>query len=476
MIDIFPARDGALTARKDGLYLLSAYKPAAECARVLPEDPGGKFFVLFGGALGHLPAAMTGRGIEPDRFFVVEPDADLLDNLPPEYRSRACSWDQPSPLRPALESALIRRLKPEVIGLPSYFKAFPAEYAAFESSYRAALASSVENIKVDSYFSRVWMLNYVRNLMQYERGGRYALRNASRRPEPVVVAASGPSLSACLDELKIYRSRYVLVAALSAVRTLAAAGIVPDYAVVSDAGVANKLHAAGLDPKVPVAASVYANSALLASLPNPVVFYDAEAEIEHPRFRLESPSVTIDAGRFASDNFPGGTLFCGFDLAYSCAGSHSAANAVYELRRCRTTRLATFHSLVTSFMKRDDLKAAGKGWTHPQFEMTRDAAVRVMGSAFRLPGGLDFPGWPVCRSVGEFLDLVHAPAALHFEPVRTAPLADYSGPIRASVKAVRDGIRSDPDFASRVFVRQALSGDTGTIREKTLSKLAIISG
>jgi hypothetical protein len=83
----------------------------------------------------------------------------------------------------------------------------------------------------------------------------------------------------------------------------------PDFVVVSDAGVANVLHFHGVPSDLPVLASVYANSALLAKIPNPVVYYDLDSESENPSLRLDSPSVSIDAGKLAAGMFPGGPLF-----------------------------------------------------------------------------------------------------------------------------------------------------------------------
>jgi hypothetical protein len=206
MLEKLPAKNGGYTLSKNGVYLLSAYDPGRDALRLVPESVAGKFFVVFGECLGLTAEGLASRGCPTHDVFIVEPDEELRALLPEKFRNRSAVIDNLSSLAGELESALIRRLKPELIVVPSVAKAYPGAFGLFERIYRSALAAAVENIKVDSYFSRVWMLNFFRNLSVSTRTpSRFALDPGPASPLPAIVAAAGPSLARYLPELKKLR-------------------------------------------------------------------------------------------------------------------------------------------------------------------------------------------------------------------------------------------------------------------------------
>lgn len=471
MLEKISAKDGSFTLRKDGVFLLSAYQPERDAARLAPENVSGKFFVVFGECLGYTAGELIKRGCPAGDLFIVQPDGELLDCLPGSFRNRAATVGNLTALSTELESALLRRLKPELIVVPAAAKAYPEIFDKFGKLYRAALTAAVENVKVNSYFSRVWMLNFVRNLSQaLGASNRFALDARVRSHLPVVVAAAGPSLAKFIPELKAHRSRFGLVSVLSAARTLIASGVRPDYIVVSDAGVANVLHFHGVPEDAPVLASVYANSALLSRITNPVIYYDLAGELDEPSLRLDTPSVAIDAGKLAAGMFAGGLLFCGLDLSYpSSAGTHSPENAILELRRHRAGRLVTYHSLAAGYLKRGDLTSENGAVTHAQFLMTREAILRAIPEACYAAGGLDFTGWKRFESVEAFLGVAAPKGETPSLPAK--PIPDT----RPTLEGIIARIGSDDEFAAKVFARQALASDFEAIRKTTLIKLNRLS-
>ena len=128
---------------------------------------------------------------------------------------------------------------------------------------------------------------------------------------PAVVCAAGPTLDRSLEGIRRNSDSMIIIAVLPAAATLLDGGIIPDFIVVSDGGVYNKLHRSGIPSGIPVLASVYSSSALLSSLENPVIFYDIEEGLDKAEYALKYPSVVIDAGVIAN-KFTTGMVIFGF--------------------------------------------------------------------------------------------------------------------------------------------------------------------
>lgn len=393
------ARDGSPTLKKNGVYLLSRYRPLSDAVRFIDSiiKPDG-FYILFGGALGYSTRALLDRQVFPDSILVIEPEESLL-----EYQRRACSsvkaLPSPAALSAILETALRNRRKPVFAVMESYRKAYPEECSVQEKEFINALRIAAENVKVSSFFSRLWFLNLARNL-SFASAGRAEAADfkAPVTDAPVIVTAAGFSLDRHMPGLVRNRDRFILLSVLSSQGAALNSGIVPDAVVITDGGAANIIHAGGLPEHVPVLSSVYANSALLSGIKNPVLFFDLETEWKACRegrrsFMLDNPSVTVDAGLAAQKLTTGPVIFCGFDLSYSQVyGSHNRDNALTLKLNGMENRLKTRYNSFLSFCRRKDLLPLSTPYlyTTKSFNLVRELSENAFMGSFYTKGGLDF--------------------------------------------------------------------------------------
>lgn len=400
MLEICTAKNGKATLQKDGVFLLSKYDPEKDVLRALPEKTDGKFYFLFSSCLGYLPAALENAGVSPSRMAFAEPDESLFEagkNTPARYLPTLDG------LTSLMEEILIQGLRPEVVVLPSFKRAFPEEYHSFEVSFSRALKMAAENLKVQSYFSKLWVINYARNLSLFFKREHFGLPKWKKVFSKGLVVASSPELTAHLPDVKKFRKKCGIVAVLSAVPALKAFGIKPDLVVMSDAGAGNLLHAFGLDEDIPILASVYSNSALLSKVKNPVMFYDLMNEVASPRFAPGFPSVTFDAGIMAAKIFHKGTAFLGFGLSYSGEGSHARPSAFDSLRPHLKNRLSTAETRLLSFYRKTNLKKEEGRITTSDFQLLRDSADELFSELSYIQTGLAFPKMKQHETIGEFL-------------------------------------------------------------------------
>ncbi len=376
MLVIESAREGGLTLQVDGRYLLSRYNPAKDAERMVPQDSGHSAFLLFSAGLGHFTTALSAAGIPRENIFIYEPQALQQEGWISSPMANLESW---------LEEMLLLRCQPRILSLPSFEKAFPQEFRELEQTFISALAHTLENIKVSSYFSRIWFINFWRNLW-HRPGPAYFFQQNLPEDYPVVVTASGPSLAKSLPLLKKHRDKVCILSVLSSFNTLTESDICPDAVVLTDAGVGNILHGSQLPSKIPVFASVYASSALLSRLSNPVIFIDPQ-EISHPGWKVSQPSVSIDAGLLARKLSSGPLLFAGLDLGYSQSlSSHSNANAFQHRAVITSNRKKTVESGIMGWMRRSDLKQSVNGYVHGQFMQLSQLVSSLFPEAYYIPG------------------------------------------------------------------------------------------
>jgi len=477
--EIVSAKNGERTIKKDGMFLLSRYDPGKEIERFLGGIRPGAAYVLFGNAAGHLTSALVSHGSPPNDILVCEPD-ETLYNFEQSNSRLGELFHGTVPhekLKSWMERSLAAGKRPELVALPSFVKAYPHSFAHLERSFLECLAVSVENLKVEAYFSKLWLINYLRNLSSClsGEGRRYIAYPENGKPGIVpVIVASGPSLDNWLPELKQRRKNVFIISVLSAGRTLLSAGIEPDILLISDAGAANRIHFDGIPPHIPVFASVYANSALLSAISNPVTYYDLEAETDAPTFRTQSPSVTIDAGNLALRLFARKPVFCGFDLCYSKhKGSHSRHNALSELRRVKDTgRMRSYESFATSYYRRKDLLIEAGVETNRHLMMLSSYADEVFNGCGFLPGGVEFPAMikidalPESDTIGERYSVPSVFASLLRDKI--------SARLGKTLDILKDSVAPE---MNRMFLREKLAGiDIHAISDYYLLKIKSLIG
>src|SRR5208337_5178559 len=97
--------------------------------------------------------------------------------------------------------------------LESFKKSYPDDFTLFSGLVVNAIGIAAENIKVQAYFSKVWFMNFVRNMSLFIGGRDYSLfKNPGKIVRfPVLVCAAGPSLSGSIGDLKKLRDRLIII-------------------------------------------------------------------------------------------------------------------------------------------------------------------------------------------------------------------------------------------------------------------------
>ncbi len=386
MIEIVKSSNGLLTVKKDGNFLLSSYDPLKEINRYISNlsIKSDEFLILFGNGLGYLSGELSKKY----KIYVFLPFEEEREFLPSGVVEIT-----PSNMLDILESELSTGKKPKIVSLESYKKHFNNEYLEFEKMIILNTKIAVENIKVTSFFIKVWFFNFLRNILLGLKRNYKFLENVNNRTDKdILICASGPSLNENIQFIKNHRDKFVLFSVLSAVKTLSYYNIKPDFVFITDGGVANSFYIENLPEDVLIFADVYSSSSFLSKVKNEVVFFNFCDEIENPAFMLKDPSVSISAARVASKITEGKIVFCGFDLAYSKVyGSHSFPNVFTSPFLKRFNRLYKIENYIFSFLKRNDLDFSDR-ITNKQFMLVKENIKNEFKNFYFLPNitGLKF--------------------------------------------------------------------------------------
>lgn len=471
------AANGEAALTHQGVALFSLYRPSLDVEKQAARtqaEPGRSFVVLFGSALGYSAKAFMKMGFSPSDLALC-PLAEESSTGRPETSIAGLTVTDPGKLSVWLEEQLKQRKKPLFFALDGYRRAFPERLSEMEGAALKALKIATENLKVTAYFSKLWCLNAARNLRTAQtKQNTFVLKEKpARMKAPVLIAAAGPSLDDALDWIREHRSGFLLISVLSAARTLLSAGIVPDAVVLSDAGPANRLHAAGLPPEVPVFSGVYAYSGWIASMPNPWIMDDFIRECRNPSYALGEPSVVMDALALAGRITEGECWIAGFDLSYPLsAKSHSASNALFELREVCENRLNPRLKRASDFMARRDLKRDGEKLTQPQFALMAEAARRYPG-VFAFPGCASIPGWKRWEPSRPLLENADKEWMAFLDACPGFPAYEKE----AEAWLARIGQKWQDTENGGVFLREMLSGmDEALYRDYRDGKLGMILG
>lgn len=373
MIEIVKSSSGLFTVKKDGNFLLSSYDPLKEINRFISNlnIKSDEFLILFGSGLGYLSGELSKKY----NIYVFLPFDEEREFLKPDIVEITSSN-----ILNIFEHELSTGKKPRIISLESYKKYFNQEYFEFEQMIIFNTKIAIENIKVTSFFIKVWFFNFLRNIfLGLKRNYKFFDGVNQKTDKDILICASGPSLNENIDFIKTHRDKFFLLSVLSAVKTLSYYEIKPDAIFITDGGVANSFYVEDLPDDVLIFADVYSSSSFLSKVKNEVVFFNFCDEIKNPSFMLKDPSVTISAARIASKITTGKITFCGFDLAYSRVyGSHSFPNVFTSPFLKRFNRFYKIENYIFSFLKRNDLDFSDK-ITNKQFILVKEN----MGNEFK---------------------------------------------------------------------------------------------
>jgi hypothetical protein len=342
------SRTGLPILLLDGKPLVSTYDPVREARRfagaALAGAAAAPAVVVVGGVMGYLEQAVRAEAPQARLLRVdLSAEASAIEGPTPAPR-----WSPSSPL--ALASFLAGQLdESDLLGL-RVIEWAPAA-AAWPDRARGAreeIRLFVERLKAGyattAAFGALWVRNALANFVGLRALGAPA---AAGGDEPLLIAASGPTLEEALPLLLSHRGHMRLWALPSSVRALDDAGIRPDLVVVTDPGLYALQHLPagyGAPIAMPLAASrgtrSYSDTVLLFS--QPYLFEQELAGLLAPwPLPVIPPQGTVAASALALAAAAGyrSIVFAGLDFCYRDVLSHARPGLfeIYHAARCGRT-------------------------------------------------------------------------------------------------------------------------------------------
>ena len=235
MIYLEQTKNGSLTCRKEGQYLHSKYNPEEEAdkfAASLKPDFTPFCIIAVAPCLSHCLVPLRKR-FPSVPVYAVQYASFFIDKT---AHPRDVSWDGIFCTEQKNEYELSEELF-ESLGEELIFGAFfapwlPAERIfsdqsrIFWTAVKLMLQKSRDVLATRAFFSRSWLKNTVRFFVRSRH-----ICGIEKGSQPVLAAASGPSLTASIPYIKKYRSSFFLIGLSSALSALIAHNNYPDLCI-----------------------------------------------------------------------------------------------------------------------------------------------------------------------------------------------------------------------------------------------------
>ena len=273
---------------------------------------------------------------------------------------------------------------------PHFERAAPDASRTWAETFRKTFRFFQGSWLTRAAFGRRFGRNAVRNLLRWQTPYRLLPGSA-----PILVAASGPSLTALLPWLKRYRTRYELWALPSSFRFLVAHGLIPDLGVATDGGwYARELLWPLQQTPIPLLCAL-TSAADRIHESHPVAYFSQgeawEQELASGFSALLPPvpsqgTVAVSAVQLACAATTGPVLVAGMDLAYDNGHSHPSPHPADERRSTFSQRLNTDETRHWQNLQAQSLALPG-GRTSPAMKTYAewlDAPLRFSRPVFRL--------------------------------------------------------------------------------------------
>ena len=347
------ARNGDPIVSVNGIFLHSRYDPANEAARFVEALSVGKevgIFLLIEPGLGYLARAL--REKHPEARILVARCSTFFGS--PEARSRgadndgewlpdgSCSFG--AFLERHISDHEARAVK--VVEWKASVGAYGSEALALVSAAAVFLKRAAANARTVASFGRAWFRNAV-DLASYST----TMLSILPGDWPVAVVAAGPSLEACLPELRAAQDERGLfvVSVSSALPALAEGNVRVDLTVATDGGgwaAFHLLEAARKQLPTAVALTAALPSALYSAALLPIRDSSRWQRLLSASAGLPSVSapqrgtVAATAVDLAMALTDGPIYLTGFDLGVSRGRTHARPNALDRFHEDRAERLA----------------------------------------------------------------------------------------------------------------------------------------
>lgn len=358
LVKFAPARSGQTYAFIGAVHLNSPYDPKREAERLVAEETRGvppAVVVILGDTLPYLREALREKYPAAKIISVYYHGAlrAAAATLFPEISPPHHYW---SPEHPSSLQSYLRTELPQldiaallVIEWPPSATAFPELASEASAAVTQVVRETAAEFTTVAAFSRTWLHNLFANFLLLDSW-------SSLRPHhhPVVIAASGPSLSRALPLLSDLRSKLYLVALPSSLAALRSAEVRPDLVVSVDGGYWAQQHLGALAGGPPAPLAMPLTGARGAwRLARPTVLLSAGSYIEQALFALSGivPFGVVTTGTVAASAYEiaallsdGPIIFAGLDLCNEGLSEHvhpHSFDTLFELLATRTTPVPT---------------------------------------------------------------------------------------------------------------------------------------
>ena len=246
--------DGEPSAKlASGGWLHSPRAPREEARRLVAAalEPTSDIALLLGFGLGYLAEACFEAGVE--QVLVCEADPALLaaalesrdlSALLSEERLGFVVGGEPEAVLSALEASGASRAS--IIGLRAAELARAEWYAPARGAAERWNAKGSANENTLRRFGRLWVRNLSKNMDLVASSPGVRALEGRFAGMPAIVLAAGPSLDEVLPFMDEIAQRVLVICVDTALRSLAARGLEPDFLVVVDPQYWNWRHIAGL--------------------------------------------------------------------------------------------------------------------------------------------------------------------------------------------------------------------------------------
>lgn len=258
-LEIIQSKNGLPVIKFNGLYLNSKYDPLKESAQFVDRHYKKNFtHVLFGLSNALSANALLEKMGENDFLLIIEPSIALFEMIKSNTLLKSLQnhnqvffivgYDEilvEEEVRYLVHSRNIGQI--EFIISPNYEKFFPKQLNHLKEELIQHARLSLVNVATLIKHGHSWQKNLLNNL--YNSWKSVPLKKYKNKFDcPVIIAASGPSLSKQLDTLKRVEENQsaLIIAAGTTINPLLNAGVRPHIVVSIDGDIANWRHFEGV--------------------------------------------------------------------------------------------------------------------------------------------------------------------------------------------------------------------------------------
>lgn len=215
----------------------------------------------------------------------------------------------------------------------------------------------------NGFFSKKWFLNAIRLIIF--SNNFFILKKTEN---PIVIAASGPSLQSSIPLLKENRTKFHLIALSSAILPLIKNSIIPDLALSTDGGFWAKKHLSILKkhPEIPLAIATEGNADTIILKNSKIVPLNYSDGFSKKLFNFlqlktdnaeRNGTVSGTAVNFAENLTNSKIFICGLDLCSSKGYQHTMPNALETFNKQFDFRTSSQETrIVKSIFNSESLK------------------------------------------------------------------------------------------------------------------------